>query len=94
MEKYNKHIDIIKKLDSQRDTILQANIDGTQMNEETKQEYEELKRKKNDIIQKDKKLAQMHQKYLDEYNTIIKKKESIKEELEKINVKSKSCYTK
>ena len=52
VEKYNKHIDIIKKLDGQRETILQANNDGKLMNEETKSEYEELKRKKNDIIKK------------------------------------------
>ena len=94
VEKYNKHIDIIKKLDGQRETILQANNDGKLMNEETKSEYEELKRKKNDIIKRDKKLAQLHEQYLDEYNSIIKKKEDIKEELDKINTKSKSCYNK
>ena len=94
VEKYNKHIDIIKKLDGQRETILQANNDGKLMNEETKSEYEELKRKKNDIIKRDKKLAQLHEQYLDEYNSIIKKKEDIKEELEKINTKSKTCYNK
>ena len=94
VEKYNKHIDIIKKLDSQRETILQANNDGKLMNEETKSEYEDLKRKKNDIIKRDKELAQLHQEYLDDYNAIIKKKENIKEELEKINDKSKSCLNK
>merc|ERR1712198_98494 len=94
VEKYNKHIGIIKKLDSQRETILQANNDGKLMNEETKSEYEELKRKKNDIIERDKKLAKLHEQYLDEYNSIIKKKEDIKEELEKINAKSRSCYNK
>merc|ERR1712198_11788 len=94
VEKYNKHIDIIKKLDSQRETILQANNDGKLMNEETKSEYEELKRKKNDIIERDKKLAQLHEQYLDEYNSIIKKKEDIREELDKINTKSKGCYNK
>ena len=94
VEKYNKHIDIIKKLDGQRETILQANNDGKLMNEETKSEYEELKRKKNDIIKRDKKLAQLHEQYLDEYNSIIKKKEDIKEELDKINTKSKSSYNK
>jgi len=39
-------------------------------------------------------LAQLHEQYLDEYNSIIKKKEDIKEELDKINTKSKSCYNK
>ena len=94
VEKYNKHIDIIKKLDSQRETILQANNDGKLMNEETKSEYEDLKRKKKDIIKRDKELAQLHQEYLDDYNSIIIKKENIKEELEKINDKSKSCLNK
>merc|ERR1712154_614700 len=76
VEKYNKHIDIIKKLDSQRETILQANNDGKLMNEETKSEYEDLKRKKIDIVNRDKELAQLHQEHLDDYNSIIKKKEN------------------
>ena len=90
--RYNKHIDVLKKLDLQRENILRANTDGIQLSGETKKEYDALKIRKNAIINKDKDLAKMHQKYLEEYNSILKEKQCLQEEIEKINLKSKTFY--
>ena len=76
----------------QRENILRANTDGIQLSGETKKEYDSLKIKKNAIINKDKHLAKLHQQYLEEYNSILCEKQCLQEDVEKINIKSKSLY--
>ena len=87
-----KKIDVIEKLDSQREGILRASKSGKELGDETKKEYEEIKSKKNAIVEKDKKLSQQYKECLDVYNSIIDEKKSLKSDLDAINIKSKTLY--
>ena len=87
-----KNIEIITKLDLEREEIFRASKYGKDLGDETRKEYEALKSKKDAIVERDRRLAKQHKECLDVYNSIIDEKKSLKNDLDTINLKCKSLY--
>ena len=87
-----KNIEIITKLDLEREEIFRVSKCGKDLGDKTKKEYEALKSKKDTIVDRDRRLAKQHKEYLDVYNSIIDEKKSLKKDLDAINLKCKSLY--
>ena len=87
-----KNIEIITKLDLEREEIFRASKYGKDLGDETRKEYETLKSKKDAIVERDRRLAKQHKECLDVYNSIIDEKKSLKKDLDTINLKCKSLY--
>ena len=87
-----KNIEVITKLDWEREEIVRVSKCGKNLGDETKKEYEALKSKKKAIVEKDRSLAKQHNECLDVYNSIIDEKKSLKKDLDAINLKSKRLH--
>ena len=87
-----KNIEIITKLDLEREEIFRVSKCGKDLGDETKKKYEALKSKKDTIVERDRRLAKQHKECLDVYNSIIDEKKSLKKDLDTINLKCKSLY--
>ena len=88
-----KNIEIITKLDLEREEIFRASKYGKDLGDETRKEYEALKSKKDAIVERDRRLAKQHKECLDVYNSNIDEKKSLKKDLDTINLKCKSLYS-